>query len=616
LDREGLAFATAARCTLGLLVPLLAGVALGAIGDGVSAAVGALVVGFVSYEGRHRAAERATLLAALGVTLSVLVGALVGGHPALLLLVLAVWGLAGGVLGTLGPGPSIASLQAVVALVVFSAIPLGTRAAFVQAAWVLAGSVLQVVLLRLHRPRHWVGAERRGLAEAYERLARWAAEPTPGPPPPDQLDVATEALRSPDPRLPPSAVEDLATLLLLAERLRVALAGTSWSARAETGPIGTGPAGTGRLVVARRLVGIAHQLTGSPPPDPGERTDPADPTVADLLRQADERVAHLRHETSVPARWRRRPAGPRWRPSLRGALGALADPAGARHAVRLAVVLVAGSLLAHGLGLANGYWVPMTAAVVVRGDFTGTLRRGLGRALGTLVGAGLVTLATTLTHPGTPLLVAGTVLAGLGTYTLFRANYGLYSVFLTSTVVLLLALVGASPGRTAEERVLATTVGAALALVVFLLWPTWREDLLPGTLAAAAQAQRAYATTLLALADTPQVAAATLARLDSLGRRARTTRARLLALTGALPAATPDSPSRCLGAITELAHTSLALHAQLLTRARLGPSDGSPDPAGPHLARLDSARLDPAEATRRALARLDQAGCPDQPTLV
>ncbi|MFC0082732.1 hypothetical protein ACFFRE_11375, partial [Aciditerrimonas ferrireducens] len=260
LDREGLAFATAARCTLGLLVPLVAGVALGAIGDGVSAAVGALVVGFVSYEGRHRAAERATLLAALGVTLSVLVGALVGGHPVLLLLVLAVWGLAGGVLGTLGPGPSIASLQAVVALVVFSAIPLGPRAAFVQAAWVLAGSLLQVVLLRLLRPRHWVGAERRGLAEAYERLARWAAEPTPGPPPPDQLDVATEALRSPDPRLPPAAVEDLATLLLLAERLRVALAGTSWSARAGTGPAGTGPAETGpvetgRLVVGRRLAG-------------------------------------------------------------------------------------------------------------------------------------------------------------------------------------------------------------------------------------------------------------------------------------------------------------------------------------------------------------------------
>ncbi|MFC0082581.1 FUSC family protein, partial [Aciditerrimonas ferrireducens] len=301
--------------------------------------------------------------------------------------------------------------------------------------------------------------------------------------------------------------------------------------------------------------------------------------------------------------------------SLRGALGALADPAGARHAVRLAVVLVAGSLLAHGLGLANGYWVPMTAAVVVRGDFTGTLRRGLGRALGTLAGAGLVTLATTLTHPGTPLLVAGTVVAGLGTYILFRANYGLYSVFLTSTVVLLLALVGASPGRTAEERVLATVAGAALALAVFLLWPTWREDLLPGTLAAAARAQRDYATTLLALADTPQVSAVALARLDSLGRRARTTRARLLALTGALPAATPDSPSRCLGAIAELAHTSLALHAQLLARARLAPSDGGPDPAGPHPARLDPARLDPAEATRRVLAELDQAGCPDQPTL-
>jgi len=602
VDRSGLALSGAARCTLGLLVPLVVGLATGAVGNGVSAAVGSLVVGFVSFEGRHGRALRATLLTALGVAGSVLVGALVGRDPVWLALVLVAWGIAGGIIGSLGAVPSLASLQAIVALVVFSALPLSPGAALTQAAWVLAGGLLQVLLLRLLRPRSWLHAERLGLADALLQLARYAEQAPVGPPPADQLDAATDALSTLDPSVPPADLEELTALLLVTERLRVALAGALW--RHDPG---TAQAAAGRLAhLAARLRGSTRRSSGVPsaPEAPGHPNVPPppipDPVVAGLLEEAEQLVTRLEHHPprSHPRGGHRErravPAGP-------GALRALADTTSARHAIRLAAALLAGFLLAHGLGLANGYWVPMTAAVVVRGDFSGTLLRGVGRSIGTLLGAGLITLATSLTHPQAPVLVAGTTLAALGTYALFRANYGLYSAFLTSTVVLLLALIGEPPAATAEERVVATALGAALALVVFVLWPTWTTDLLPGALTAAVGAHRRYASELLAQSTAGHTPIDP-ARLDALGRQARATRARLANLLPNLSERTATANQRCTTALFELAHAALALHAQLLAVLTTG-GDPQPPPIP----------TDPRTATATALAGLDQAGCPPSP---
>jgi uncharacterized membrane protein YccC len=600
VNRSGLAFLEAARCTLGLLVPLVVGLATGAVGNGVSAAVGSLVVGFVSFEGRHGRALKATLLTALGVAGSVLVGALVGQHPVLLALALVTWGIGGGVIGSLGPVPSLASLQAIVALVVFSAIPLSPGAALIQAAWVLCGGLLQVVLLRLIHPRSWLYAERLGLADALLQLARYAEQASPGPPPADQLDAATDALSTLDPSVPPADLEELTALLLVAERLRVAMAGALWRNEPET-----------VHAAAWHLADLAARLQRSTSRSPARASDPQhpgqtdaappaipDPVVAELLEEAEQLVARLEHHPPGSDSGR----GRQTVPVGQGTLWALVDTTSARHAIRLAAALLAGFLVAHGLELGNGYWVPMTSAVVVRGDFSGTLIRGVGRSVGTLLGAGLITLATTLTHPQAPILVVATALAALGTYALFRANYGLYSVFLTSTVVLLLALIGEPPVAPAEERVVATALGAALALVVFALWPTWTTDLLPRVLAAAVVAHRRYATHLLTQ-TTPRHRTINLVQLDALGRQARATRARLANLLSSLSERTTASTQGCITALFELAHAALALHAQLLaTLATGGDPEASPVPAA-----------DPRVATANALAELDRAGCPPPP---
>src|SRR5271154_252948 len=72
-----------------------------------------------------------------------------------------------------------------------------------------------------------------------------------------------------------------------------------------------------------------------------------------------------------------------------------------RHALRLAVVLSLCAFIVHQLNWQRGYWMTLTAVLVLRPDFTTTLSRGLARIAGTLVG---VTVATVLVValPDTP----------------------------------------------------------------------------------------------------------------------------------------------------------------------------------------------------------------------
>src|SRR6185437_6424548 len=66
-----------------------------------------------------------------------------------------------------------------------------------------------------------------------------------------------------------------------------------------------------------------------------------------------------------------------------------------RHAVRMAVCLSAALWISRLLQLPHGYWLPMTAAIVLRPDFAATFNFGLLRVLGTVLG---LVLTTVLLH--------------------------------------------------------------------------------------------------------------------------------------------------------------------------------------------------------------------------
>lgn len=106
-----------------------------------------------------------------------------------------------------------------------------------------------------------------------------------------------------------------------------------------------------------------------------------------------------------------RPRLAMWHSSVTAALLTLRDNAGTstevgRHALRLAVVASIGEIVAQASGLPHGYWIVLTILIVLRPDYASTIYRGVQRAAGTVVGAGLGLATALLLHAGTAVLVA------------------------------------------------------------------------------------------------------------------------------------------------------------------------------------------------------------------
>ncbi|MDB5328657.1 MAG: hypothetical protein JWM57_4226, partial [Phycisphaerales bacterium] len=106
------------------------------------------------------------------------------------------------------------------------------------------------------------------------------------------------------------------------------------------------------------------------------------------------------------------------------------NTAGGRHALRVSVALGVGVLLHHFVALTHGYWVPMTAAILLKPEFHETAIRGIARLSGTLVGAAVATLIASFLHPGPLALGLCLLLAIWACFALQRVNYALYAIFI------------------------------------------------------------------------------------------------------------------------------------------------------------------------------------------
>ncbi len=145
------------------------------------------------------------------------------------------------------------------------------------------------------------------------------------------------------------------------------------------------------------------------------------------------------------------------------------------YALRLSLTVTLASLLYRHFRVQSGYWVPMTALLVQKPAFFETLARALNRVLGTFAGAVLATLLLTHAQP-TPafapfvpwFLAAATTLCAFACYATNGVNYGLFVAYMTAYIVFLLALNQIPAPVIAERRALATTAGAALALLIHL----------------------------------------------------------------------------------------------------------------------------------------------------
>lgn len=156
----------------------------------------------------------------------------------------------------------------------------------------------------------------------------------------------------------------------------------------------------------------------------------------------------------------------------------LASPESRAFAVRLALCMSVAELARQYLPIERPYWVLLTVAIVLKPDFgsvfTRAVQRGAGTLLGVLLGSALLDV---LPHD------AWALLALAGTAALLpwarNADFGLFSVFQTPVIILLLDLALPPGPGLVGARLTDTLIGCAIVLVFgYLLWPqTWRAPL-------------------------------------------------------------------------------------------------------------------------------------------
>ncbi|MFP5370504.1 MAG: FUSC family protein, partial [Actinomycetes bacterium] len=156
----------------------------------------------------------------------------------------------------------------------------------------------------------------------------------------------------------------------------------------------------------------------------------------------------------------------------------VASPESRAFAVRLALCMCVAEVARQYLPIDRGYWVLLTVAIVLKPDFGSVFARAVHRGAGTLLGVllGSALLDVVPSDAWALLALAGT--AALLPWAR-NANFGLFSVFQTPVIILLLDLALPPGPGLVSARLTDTLIGCAIVLVFgYLLWPqTWRAPL-------------------------------------------------------------------------------------------------------------------------------------------
>ena len=146
------------------------------------------------------------------------------------------------------------------------------------------------------------------------------------------------------------------------------------------------------------------------------------------------------------------------------------------QAIRTAIILAIASAAYLYLALPNGYWIPMTAAIVTKPELRQTFQRGFARVIGTLAGAALATLIASALRPVPWILAALVVIFAWVCYALIYVNYAAFAVSVTAYVVFILALAGLPETALISHRLLNTLLGGVIALIVHAMFSPWEQS--------------------------------------------------------------------------------------------------------------------------------------------
>jgi uncharacterized membrane protein YccC len=594
--------------TIGFLLPLTIGVATGQVLAGVSIAGGALGIGSVGLTYTYRARIRTMFLACIAVAISAFVGAITSHLGFLAILILGVWGFGAGLLASLGQPALIIGLQAVVALIILSHFALSPLQAALQALLFFTGGVFQIVLALLFAPLQRTTIEREALTAAFQQLADYAISQdreSSGEQLRDALMKAQTILADSNDQSQQGSI--LFALLEEAEKMRlifIVLRTLRQSLAKENTKQTQHEVCMKQLLqsAADELRQMASELKSAGKPIGHANADEAMKAALMTLRQQQVDTArdealqqellaycdrlrdHLHRAGKLAKSWKYPqqaisiPVKPPYLASLHlhSMQATLQDnvtlrsPA-LRHAIRLGITLALAAILYRTIlqqPAERGYWIVLTALLVLRPDFSTTLTRGIARMLGTLIGAVLTTVLISQLAPSHIALVIVDAIFGFLAFSFLFVNYALYSVFVTIEVVILLAFVSAPLPETATYRAVNTVIGGILALAIFFLWPTWERAQVPTYIATRLEALANYLSIVMEAYAHPR--AYNQAAIDNIHREVRLARSNVEAsVQHAL-----QEPGRyslnaeiargLLGAADNLAQNIIALEAYLL----------------------------------------------------
>jgi uncharacterized membrane protein YccC len=613
-DRSKVDLARGARNSIGVATPLIIGAAIGRIQPALVAATGALNVGFADSTDAHPLRVRRMLAASLLVSLAVFCGCSCGWTTPGALAVTALWSFGAGLLVALGAQPGNLGVSSTCILLVFLSRPLPLREAALCGLLALAGGLFQTLLSAVPWAGRTYEAERLALASLYESLARLCGQPSSATAPPPATGRATAAREAIGARQGDhsAATERYRALLDQAERIRVCLI-TLGALRSRLEPGGdTKPSQSSGvspnkvavpldqyLAVAARILDAAAEMLRTGRPTERDSAPLADAErfldtvrelpgncepgtlLSDIRVQMDALTRQLRvifdlanHATPAGSlAYAAREAALPWHLRAGGGINTLRAnlnlrSTAFRHALRLSVCVAAAEGLGHLLGWYRPYWLPLTAAVVLKPDFASTYSRGVLRLAGTFAGLGI---ATALFHllPQAPWVEIGLIVV---TTLVLRwtgpAHYGVLAMSVSELVVLLVALTGLAPGPVIFARARNTALGGALALLAYWLWPTWERTQIGEIFARMLDAySRHFRLTTRAFSDDSAELETGLERTRTNARLSRTNFEASVDRLSAEPGTTAlelDRWQAILASSYIFAHSAMMLHASLV----------------------------------------------------
>lgn len=557
VERAQLTPLLALRGACGVAMVLGLALWLGSPQLAVSSAFGAVASGVATFQRSWRPRPVLALTAAAGLAVSSFLGYLAAGYLPLFVVLLAVWAFAAGMAWGIGPTSGVVAALTLAVMLIVITLPTSVLGALTHAALIACGGLIQAMLIVVFPVRPW-GDRRDALADALAGVADYARRLRHDPTAPFDAEplMAARSAAAVSPRQARRRPRQLGGYRQLAESFRPVLASLADPvvggaplegperdrvqellgaaatvldavARAirrgepvripehalevlqvpEAGPALNGPA----RKAAMRLIGLTDtaveaaeenvEITRSLPLIPlATWHTPA--TAADATGEwpLDTGASETGAGPAVRrARYLQRPSLARLVPvALRTVRREFTWSSPIfRHALRVSVVASLGYVLGVLLPPERGYWVPLTAAMVLRPDFSRTFERGVGRFVGTLIGVALAGVIVALADPGVYWTAALAVVSVGCMYLLSDTGYAMSSLCIGTYVVFLLGIAGSQWSQTALERIGLTALGGALAMLSYAVFPAWETPLLRDRLADWLSATGRYSVTVL-----------------------------------------------------------------------------------------------------------------------